>query len=86
MEVRFTKSARRHKIGRAHALHVMNTTVPTETVNGLGETEVRFVGPDDRGVELEIAAVVIPGRDRTDTRGTDDLLLVLHVMPTVFRT
>lgn len=33
-----------------------------------------WVGPDDRGIELEIVAVVLP-----------DELLVIHVMPTALR-
>ena len=28
--VRFTRSARKHRIGRAHALHVIATVAPTE--------------------------------------------------------
>jgi len=44
---------------------------PEVTVNGRGEEEYLWVGADDRGVILEIAAVVVE----------DDVLLVLHVMP-----
>ena len=39
------------------------------------EDEYLGVGADDRGVTLEIAAVVVE----------DDLLLVLHVMPRRYR-
>ena len=28
VKVRFTQSARRHRIGKAHAMHVINTTLP----------------------------------------------------------
>lgn len=72
--IRFTQAARRHRIGRAHALHVMNTGEPTIGESSRGEELRVWVGPDDRGVELEIAAVVLP-----------DYLLVLHVMPTALR-
>ena len=37
-------------------------------------TRRTWIGPDDRGVELEIVAVVQP-----------DYLLVIHVMPTHYR-
>jgi len=43
-------------------------------VSDRGEQLRTWVGHDDRGVELEIAAVVRP-----------DCLLVLHVMPTDLR-
>lgn len=72
--VQFTRSARRHRIGRAHALHVMNTSEPVVGTSSRGEELRYWSGADDRGVELEIAAVVRP-----------DCLLVLHVMPTALR-
>lgn len=75
MRLKFTRSSRRHRIGRAHALHVIETSTPVITVNMRGEDEYRWTGPDDRGVGLEIAAVVV----------ADDTLLILHVMPTNYR-
>lgn len=72
--IRFARTARRHRIGRAHALHVMNAVEPTIGESSRGEELRVWVGPDERGVELEIAAVVRP-----------DCLLVLHVMPTALR-
>lgn len=68
--VRFTQSTRKHRIGRAHVLHVMDTCEPTDTVSRQGEPALRWEGADDRGVTLEIIAVVMP-----------DYLLVIHVMP-----
>lgn len=68
--VRFTQSARKHRIGRAHVLYVMDTYEPTSTVSRQGEPALRWVGADDRGVTLEIVTVVMP-----------DHLLVIHVMP-----
>jgi hypothetical protein len=73
--VRFTQSARKHRIGRAHALHVINSVKPvvTPATDELDERR-SWIGEDDRGVELEIVAVVLP-----------DYLLVIHVMPTQYR-
>lgn len=39
-----------------------------------GERAVLWVGVDDRGIELEVVAVLLP-----------DTLLVVHVMPTALR-
>ena len=73
--VRFTQSARKHRIGRAHALHVMNTVEPVVTPATDEMDERRsWIGQDDRGVELEITAIVFA-----------DYLLVIHVMPTQYR-
>lgn len=76
-EVRFTQSARRHKIGKAHALAALeNAGKPTVVPSPSDDIDDRlvFIGKDDRGVELEIIAVQLP-----------DCLLVIHVMPTEFR-
>lgn len=75
MRVRFTRSSRRHRIGRAHALHVMNEVEPAITVNQRGEDEYLWIGDDDRGITLEIAGVVVE----------DDVLLIIHVMPLQYR-
>jgi hypothetical protein len=73
--VRFTQSTRKHRIGRAHALHVMNACEPIVTPATEEHRERRtWIGADDRGVELEIVALVEP-----------DYLLVIHVMPTQYR-
>ncbi|MGH3872191.1 MAG: hypothetical protein ACRDSR_11890 [Pseudonocardiaceae bacterium] len=52
----------------------MNTSKPTIGTSSRDEELRYWIGVDDRGVELEIAAVVRP-----------DCLLVLHVMPTALR-
>ncbi len=75
MRLKFTRSSRRLRIGRAHAMHVINSVEPEVTLNEWDEEEYLWVGADDRGVTLEIAGVVVE----------DDLLLVLHVMPRRFR-
>ena len=73
--IRFTSDARKHKIGAAHARSVIENNNPLLTP-GLNEFEHRlfWTGIDDRGLELEIAAVEF-----------DDEILVIHVMPTNFR-
>jgi hypothetical protein len=71
VRVRFTRSARRHWIGKAHAMHVIDSVEPAVETNERGEAEYLWVGVDDRGVTLEIAAVEVE----------DDVLLVVHVMP-----
>lgn len=56
-------------------MHVLLTVQPRElpATDDLDGRMV-WVGPDDRGIELEIVAVVLP-----------DELLVIHVMPTALR-
>jgi hypothetical protein len=73
--VRRYRSARRHRIGKAHVLHVMNTTVP-ETVPATADFDARLLwtGTDDRGVELEIVALDLP-----------EAIVVIHVFPTELR-
>ncbi len=56
-------------------MHVVNSVEPTVSTNGRGEAEYFWVGEDDRGVVLAIAAVVV----------ADDVLLVIHVMPRQYR-
>ena len=72
--VRWIRSARRHRVGRAHAEHVLANTFAERVTTTRGEPGLLFVGPDDRGIELEILVVV-----------ADDVLTVIHVMPTHYR-
>ncbi|MHB8451763.1 MAG: hypothetical protein ACYDAQ_15155 [Mycobacteriales bacterium] len=74
MELAWTQSSRRHRIGRAHARHVINTVEAIAITTADGSKGLLWVGPDDRGLELEVVAVVLPG-----------LYLVIHVMPTVLK-
>ncbi len=75
MDIRFTQSARNHRIGKSRALYVIENYSP-EFVSGksLTRDKIIWIGLDDRGLELEIVAVA-----------ENDYLLVIHVMPTVFR-
>ena len=52
----------------------MSTTTPQEVKTAAGNPALLWVGLDDRGIELEIVAAVLP-----------DLYLVVHVMPTTLR-
>ena len=67
-----TRSARKHKIGRASAIHVLSTVEPAREVGASreGRDYLTWTGPDERGRMLEIVAV---------DRGDD--LLIFHVMP-----
>lgn len=70
--LRFSHSARKHRIGRASARHVIATSPAQSDLHPVtGETLWSWEGDDERGRELEIVAVEKP-----------DALLVIHVMPT----
>jgi hypothetical protein len=73
-KIRFTQNARKHKIGQAHAMFVINGNEPLRMPGNFDyESKLCWVGIDDRGLELEITAVE-----------TTDEILVIHVMPTTF--
>lgn len=80
--VKFTRSARRHRIGRAHALigraHALaaiNSANPVfvPATEKYGDQWV-WIARDDRGVELEIVGVDKP-----------DCMLIIHVQPTSYQ-
>jgi hypothetical protein len=75
VEVRFSRGARKHRIGKASALYVMEHYRP-EMVRDekYGNEKLVWIADDDRGRELEIVAVIKP-----------DCLLVIHVFPTSLR-
>lgn len=77
-EIRFTQSARRHRIGRASARHVLATTNPTPVTTSSGADAWLYVGPDERGRKLEIVALEVANAGQP-------YLLVIHVMPTQLR-
>ena len=75
VQVKFTQSRRKHRVGRAHVFHVLNTVEPRVIPATAHTSEHReWIGPDDRGVELEIIGVVEP-----------DYLLIIHVIPLHYR-
>jgi len=74
-EVRFAKSARKHRIGKAHVLFVMESCEPMPVSASDGEDQkLLWIGQDDLGLELEVIAVKL-----------SDCILVIHVMPVSFR-
>jgi hypothetical protein len=77
-EIRFTQSARRHRIGRTSARHVLATTDPTPVTTSSGAHAWLYIGPDERGRELEIIALEV-------VDAAQPYLLVIHVMPTQLR-
>lgn len=75
VRVAFTRSTRKHRIGRAHVLSVMATTIGIPVPRTPDhDPQVVWIGLDDRGVALEVIPFVLP-----------DVLLVHHVMPYDFR-
>jgi hypothetical protein len=73
--IRFTRGSRKHRIGRAHARFVLENTEPIVTpATEEDDPQLVWIGPDDRGIELEIVAIVLP-----------EYWLVIHVMPTQYR-
>ena len=76
MIVRFTRTARKHHVGKGRALEVMANCEPTRTLRPGGVPEYSWYGPDERGLVLTVIGIVVPER----TTG-EDMLLVLHVMP-----
>ena len=70
--IRFSQAARKHRIGKAHAFHVMVTApVIEETDPKSGDLALIWTGPDSRGVELTIVAVE-----------KEHCFIVTHVQPT----
>jgi hypothetical protein len=59
-----------------HALHVISTADAQTVVTVNGDEALLWVGVDDRGVALEVIAVV----------AAPDALVVIHVMPVDFRS
>ncbi|MEX1021838.1 MAG: hypothetical protein WD800_08530 [Dehalococcoidia bacterium] len=77
MNIEFTRSARKHRIGKARALAAIRDSgepqrIPARSVD-LSE-RLLWIGRDDRGLLLEVVAVERP-----------DCLLVIHVMPLQYR-
>ena len=74
MQIKFTQAARKHRIGKAHALFVIENNPFFVVTDEVGRVQRVWQGLDDRGVELELIAVVLK-----------EYLLVTHVMPANFR-
>jgi hypothetical protein len=80
LEIRFTQSARKHRIGRASARYVLAAAEPTAVTTTSGADAWLYVGPDERGRELEVIALAVHPAD-----GGRPYLLVIHVLPTQLR-
>jgi len=74
MRFYFTRTSRRHKIGRAHALAALASAGDPIVEPG---GDLRWHGPDDRGVVLEIVGFV--------SSEDEDLIVIKHIMPIEFR-
>lgn len=73
--VTWFRSARRHRIGKAHAMHVITTPEPFQIpATSAVDARLVWIGDDDRGVQLEIVALDLP-----------EAIVVIHVMPTDLR-
>lgn len=71
-QIRFTSSARKHRVGKASALRVIHGYAPE--VLDLERYKLVWVGFDERGRELEVIAVL-----------ENKELIVIHVMPRFYR-
>ncbi len=76
VELRFTQATRKHRIGRAHVRYVIASVTPTPIETNNGDPAWLYVGPDERGVELEVIAV----------EKSDGALVIIHVFPTALRS
>ena len=75
-KVKFTQSARKRRIGKAHVIVALNNAGDPTRFPASGDLDQRllWVGPDDRGVMLEIIGIDLP-----------EYLLIIHVMPLAYR-
>ncbi|MDJ1370903.1 hypothetical protein [Gulosibacter molinativorax] len=74
MQIRFSRSSRKHKVGRASAITAMtNAGVPRE-IDG---QKLLWIGVDDRDRELEIIGFV--------AAEDPNLVIIIHVMPMIYR-
>lgn len=74
-DIKITSGARKHGLTRTRIEQALSTQHISNTHETTGtDPKIRYLGKDDRGEELEIVAVVLPG-----------LLLIIHAMPTRFR-
>ncbi len=56
--VRWYRTARRHRVGKAHTMHVITTTTPVQVpASDVADARRVWIGVDDRGIELEIVAL-----------------------------
>jgi hypothetical protein len=63
VELRFAQAARRHRIGRAHVVHVVDHYTPTPTSTPRGDAALEWYGEDSTGRELHVVVVVVEHGD-----------------------
>ena len=74
-DITITSGARKHALTRTRIEQALSKQHISDTYETPStDPKIRFIGVDDRGEELEIVAVVLPGR-----------LLIIRAMPTRFR-
>jgi len=74
MQIRFSRSSRKHRIGRASALAALRDAGTPRTIdNG----KLLWIGVDERGRELELIGII--------AAEDPDLVIIIHVMPLDFR-
>jgi len=75
MRIKFTQASRKHRIGKTRVLFVMENYSPSLLEGNLDYIErYVWIGKDDRGLELEVVALIL-----------EEYLLITHVMPTDLR-
>jgi hypothetical protein len=73
--VRIVSGARKHGVSRRRIEQALMSQTEADVIGTeTTDPKIRFVGRDERGEEIEIVAVVLPG-----------LLLIIHAMPTRYR-
>ncbi len=73
--VRIVSGARKHGVSRRRIEQALWSQTEADAIGTeTTDPKIRFVGRDERGEEIEIVAVVLPG-----------LLLIIHAMPTRYR-
>lgn len=73
--IRIVSGARKHGVSRRRIEQALLAQTETDVIGTeTTDPKIRFVGRDERGEEIEIVAVVLPG-----------LLLIIHAMPTRYR-
>jgi hypothetical protein len=74
-DIKITSGARKHGLTRTRIEQALSKQHISDTYEASStDPKIRFIGVDDRGEEMEIVAVVLPG-----------LLLIIHAMPTRYR-
>ncbi|NQW71896.1 MAG: hypothetical protein HQ453_04125 [Actinobacteria bacterium] len=75
LAVRIISGARKHGISSRRIEQALLSQTEAEAIGTkTTDPKIRFIGRDDRGEEIEMVAVVLPG-----------LLLIIHAMPTRYR-